>query len=243
MEATGTRRRGLLVWAAAGAAVLIAAAISLLVAALVGGGPRSQSTGSPSVPSGEPSPSSSGLVDEVVDPEVADQGWVPEPITRDPEVYARSALEAAGTFDTTLSSRTEWVAWLKTWFTPSPLYDDELDALDQMARYQVELDEAVALPPESWDELASEDGRVTARVGGDIDYLELPETTEKRMWTATADLVMTYTRVTPDGEVSYDETVRVSVQVVCDGKSAPTPNSAQQAGDCKVVRFFDEAVG
>jgi hypothetical protein len=178
-----------------------------------------------------------------VDPAVVDRGWVPEPITRDADEYARAALEAAGTFDTQLASREEWVAWLETWFTPSPLYDRDQDAVDQMARYKGELDQAVLLPQELWDDLAGEDGRVTARVDGEIDYLELPETTEHRMWTATADVVMSYARTTPAGEIAYDETVRVSVQVVCDGESIPTPGSAQQAGDCKVVRFFDEAVG
>ena len=33
------------------------------------------------------------------------------------------------------------------------------------------------------------------------------------------------------------------VQVVCGGDSVPTPGSAQRPSDCKVVRFFDEAVG
>lgn len=244
MAVGGTRRRGRLVWAVVGAAVLVVAVVALLLAGLVGDDRRPGSPASPSGQPGEPSTSSSsGPVEGVVDDEVQERGWVPEPISRDPEVYARAALEAAGTFDTTLSSRAEWVAWLKTWFTPSPLYDSEQDALDQMAGYQAELDQAVVLPPALWDDLAGEDGRVIARVAGGVDYLELPETTAERMWTATADLVMTYTRTTPDGEVSYDETVRVSVQVVCDGESVPTPDSAQRAGDCKVVRFFDEAIG
>jgi hypothetical protein len=243
MGTRGTRPRGPLAWAVVGSAVLVIAVVALLLAALKGGDAGPESTVSPSGQPSEPSPSSSGPVNRVVDPEVQEKGWVPEPITRDPDTYARAALEAAGTFDSTLSSRAEWVAWLKTWFTPSPLYDNEQDALDQMARYQAELDQAVVLPPHLWDDLAGEDGRVTAHVTGDIDYLELPETTEKKMWTATADLVMTYTRAAPDGEVSYDEMVRVSVQVVCDGQSVPTPNSAQRAGDCKVVRFFDVAVG
>jgi hypothetical protein len=239
------RRRALMVWAVLGAAVLVGAVAALLIASL-SGNPRGGSAPSPSAsdpPSSPPPTSATTGPNDEVDPEVLDQGWVPEPITRNPEVYARAALEAAGTFDTTLSSRADWVAWLQTWFTPSPLYDNEQDALDQMTRYQAELDQAVVLPPKLWDDLAREDGRVTAHVSGDIEYLELPETTEKKMWTATADLVMTYTRAAPDGEVSYDETVRVSVQVVCDGQSVPTPSSAQRAGDCKVVRFFDEAVG
>lgn len=245
MENKGTRRRALLAWAAVGGVILIAAAIALLLAALAGGatGPHPIATPSAQPNGSSPSASPDVTADAVVNPDVVERGWVPEPITRDEDAYVRAALEAAGTFDTTRSTRSEWVSWLNTWFTPSPLYDAEQDALEQMARYQAELDQAVVLPSALWDDLASDDGRVASRVAGDIAYLELPETTEKRMWTATADVVMAYTRATPDGEVSYDETVRVSVQVVCDGQSVPTPNSAQQAGDCKVVRFFDEAVG
>jgi hypothetical protein len=223
----------------AGAAVLAAAVVAFLIS--VGGGaagpqPSSSAIGPSTAP---PTPSA----DDAVDPGVVDMGWVPEPITRDPEEYARAALEAAGTFDTRLATRVEWVSWLETWFTPSPLYENAQDALDQMDRYQVELDQAVVQPQTSWDDLAREDGRVTAHVSGNVAYLELPETTANRMWTATADLVLTYTRSAAGGEVTYDETVRVSVQVVCDGVSVPTPDSAQQAGDCKVVRYFDQAVG
>ncbi|MBG6055311.1 hypothetical protein IWX81_001722 [Salinibacterium sp. CAN_S4] len=181
---------------------------------------------------------------DAVDSEALERGWVPEPITQDPDAYARAALEAAGTFDTRLATRAEWVAWLGSWFTPSPLYGDEQDALDQMAGYKAELDQSVVLPQTRWDDLAGEDGRVSARVDGDLEYLDLPETTQKKVLTATANVVVTYTTSadTGGGEVSYDQTVRVSVQVVCGGASVPTPVSAQQAGDCKVVRFFDAAV-
>lgn len=237
------RRRGLLVWAIAGAIVLVVAGGTLLFGSLIGGTEVDPTT-APSESGGPGSPSPTQSVDgDVVDSGVSERGWIPEPITRDPEVYVRAALEAAGTFDTALSTRSEWVSWLQTWFTPSPLYDDPQDAADQMAAYQAELDQSVLLPQEAWDDLAREDGRVEAHVSGDIDYLELEETTSKMMWTAIADVVLTYTRAAPGGDVGYDENVRVSVQVVCDGESVPTPGSAQRAGDCKVVRFFDEAVG
>lgn len=237
------RRRARLVWAIAGAVVLVGAVIGLLLwqTSRPGATPPVQSptathsgTTQPTTPSGD---------SDVVDPGVAERGWVPEPITRDQDAYVRAALEAAGTVDTTKATRAEWVSWLGTWFTPSPLYENPQDALDQMAGYKTELDQSVVLSQQMWDDLAREDGRVTAHIVGDITYLELPETTAHRMWTGTADVVMRYTRAADTGEVSYDETVRVSVQVVCGGQSVPTPGSAQRAGDCKVVRFFDAAVG
>jgi len=239
MANQGTRRR--LVWAVVGAIVLVGAVIALLVGRL--GEPGDSPTPTGIGGSSAPSSTAPGVDGDVVDPGVTDRGWVPEPITRDQDAYIRAALEAAGTVDTRKATRAEWVSWLETWFTPSPLYDSEKDALDQMAGYKAELDQSVVLPQQLWDDLAKEDGRVEARVVGDIDYLELPETTAQHMWTGTADVVMHYTRVGDGREVSYDETVRVSVQVVCDAESVPAPGSAQRAGDCKVVRFFDEAVG
>lgn len=241
----GSRRNGLTLALLVGALALIA----VVVAALLDGkeadnGARPTPTASEPFSAPSPSSATSGN-DEVVDRVVADRGWVPEPITQDPEVYARTALEAAGTFDTRFATRAEWVAWLGSWFTPSPLYVDEQDALDQMAGYKAELDQSVVLPQARWDDLAGEDGRVSAQVDGDIEYLDVPETTQKDVRTATANVVMIYTTSASrgGGEVTYKQTVRVSVQVVCGGASVPVPGSAQQAGDCKVVRFFDAAVG
>lgn len=242
MKVGGLRRSGLIVTLAAGVLALIALVIAVLILGReAGSGSRPEPPASEQ--SSTPAPSSP-VSGDVVDREVAKRGWVPEPITQDPDAYARTALEAAGTFDTRLATRAEWVAWLGSWFTPSPLYDNEQDALDQMAGYKAELDQSVVLPQTRWDDLAGEDGRVSARVDGDLEYFDLPETTQKHVRTATANVVMTYsTSGGAGGEVSYDETVRVSVQVVCGGASVPAPGSAQQAGDCKVVRFFDAAVG
>jgi hypothetical protein len=237
------RRKGRAVRAVLGVIVLFVAIIAIVLSQLGGSGshpePMSTRTGQPGAP---PPPDPTGTAD-VVDRGVGAQGWVPEPITRNPDVYVRAALEAAGTVDTTRTTRSEWVSWLQSWFTPNPLYENKQDGLDQMAAYKAELDQAVAQPQQMWDELASEKGRVSAHVQGKVDYLKLAETSQRRMWTGTADVVMTYTRTENGSEVRYDETVRVSVQVVCGGQSIPTPDSAQRAGDCKVVRFFDTAVG
>lgn len=242
MKVESSRHRGLIVLAVLGAVALIAVVV-VLIAATAGGGAGPQPTATAPAQSGSPSPSSTKSDGGEVDPDVVELGWVPEPITQDADLYARAALEAAGTFDTRVATRSEWVEWLETWFTPSPLYDNEQDALDQMTGYKAELDQSVVQPQTAWDDLAREDGRVSARVLDEIEYLELPETTQKQMWTATADLMVTYTRSADGGEVTYDETVRVSVQIVCGGSSVPTPGSTQQQGDCKVVRFFDGAVG
>jgi hypothetical protein len=238
------RKRGPRVALIALIVVLVAVAVT---AAILGGLGRSGTNGVPiGAPTGSQpsaSPSTSTGTEDVVDPTVADRGWVPEPITVDRDLYVRAALAAAGTFDTRLADRDELVTWLKTWFTASPLYDSPDDAAEQMARYQSELDQSVLLPQARWDDLAADEGRVAAEVSGPIEYLDLPETAAVSVWTASADVVLTYTRRSGDDESSYQDTVRVSVQVVCGGTSIPTPGSAQRPGDCKVVRYFDEAVG
>ncbi len=241
MKNRRTRRWGLMLCGAIGAIVL-----AVLIALLPQrhGGDVVRPTSSAPGP-GTASPPSTASGGTVVDPGVAKRGWVPEPITQDADVYARAALEAAASFDTRRSTRREWLTWLGTWFTPSPLYDNQRDALDQMARYKAELAQTVVLPQTQWDDLAKNDGQVTARVEGPIDYLNSADAALKHVRTATANVVMTFTQAGEGagGDASYDQTVRVSVQVVCGGSSIPTPNSAQRPGDCKVVRYFDTAVG
>jgi hypothetical protein len=108
-----------------------------------------------------------------------------------------------------------------------------------MQASQLELRQGVVLPEAEWDSLADEDGRVTAAVTGDVELAEVPDDASGDMSIGTADVVLTYTRSDGNGgETSYDDTVRVSVQVLCGEGSVPTPDTTQQEGDCKVVRYF-----
>jgi len=245
MQGRRSSRRGLIVAVLVCAAVVVVVMIALVVRGS-GGNHVADPMPSQIGPSTSASATSATVSDgAVVDPSVSKRGWVPEPITQDSDVYVRAALEAAATFDTKRSSRNEWVKWLGTWFTPSPLYDNQQDALDQMARYEGELSQTVVVPQSQWDDLAKNDGYVAARVDGPIDYLDQPDAAQKHVRTATANVVMTFAQSgnRAGGDATYDQKVRVSVQVVCGGASVPTPDSAQRAGDCKVVRFFDTAVG
>jgi hypothetical protein len=243
MNEKGFRR--LIVSMLIGIVVVIAVVIALLARGS-GGAVAPSSPPSRPIVSQSASPTSSPVADsDVVDPNVAKRGWVPEPITQNPNVYVRATLEAASTFDTRQATRGQWVAWLGTWFTPSPLYENQQDALDQMARYKAELDQTFLIPQSQWDDLAKNDGHVSGRLDGQILYTDQADAAQRHVRTATANVVMTFTQVGDGsgGEATYEQTVRVSVQVVCGGASVPTPGSAQRAGDCKVVRFFDTAVG
>jgi hypothetical protein len=228
-------------WAWIGGAVLLVGIVAIVIAALSGSG----STPTPSdsqTPSKEPSSSPSSNEQATVDPDVADRGWTPEPITTDAETYVAAALAAASTFDTTASTRNEWLDYLEAWFTPDTRYETDAKRDQRMTAALLELRQGVVLPEAEWDSLAAEDGRVQATAGA-VSLSDVPEDASGDMAIGTAEVVMTFTRSDgAGGESSYEESVRVSVQVLCGEESIPTPHSAQQAGDCKVVRFFTEPV-
>jgi len=241
MMSTQRTGRGGLVWAILGGLVLTAGIVAIIVTAVVSQAtPSSTPTPGSTAGNGGPTASEPAPAGEYVDPAAAERGWAPEPITTDPEIYIRAALETASTFDTILSSREEWLDYLDTWFTPDTRYPDT-DQAARMKSAQVELRQGVVLPQEDWDSLAGEDGRVVARTNGDITFAPVAEDPSGGMAIGTADVTLTFTRSDDNGdESSYDETARVSVQVLCGSGSVPTPNTAQQAGDCKVVRYFTE---
>ncbi|MGP6176278.1 hypothetical protein ACTU6U_03125 [Microbacterium sp. A196] len=240
MASERKNQRGLM-WALIGGAILLAGLIAIFVNAALNQPDVAPTTPPTSTPTSPP-PTTPPVTDgDVVNPNAADQGWVPEPITTDPDRYIHRALEAASAFDTQLGERDEWLTYLDTWFTPDTRYTSETDQLEEMESAQLELRQSVVLPESEWDSLAQEDGRVTASVTGDIDYVDVPEDPSGDMRIGTADVTLTFTRTSGDGtESSYVEMVRVSVQVLCGAGSVPTSDSSQQPGDCKVVRYFPE---
>ncbi|MEL5990698.1 hypothetical protein ACOKGD_13715 [Microbacterium phosphatis] len=231
-------RRGF-VWAIIGGVIVVAAIVAIILSSVRAQAPTADPT--PSSDPGETSdPSATApATGEFVDETVSERGWVPEPITTDPDAYLRAALAAASTFDTQRSTRPEWLTYLDKWFTPDTRYTSDQDREDDMRASQLELRQGVVLPEDEWNSLANEEGRVTAEVPGEITYDDVPDDASGDMRIGTADVVLTFTRSDGSGsETSYDETVRVSVQVLCGAGSIPTPESAQQPGDCKVVRYF-----
>lgn len=239
MMSESSGRRGV-AWAIIGGLVLIAGIVAIIVSAILAQpdpAPTSEPTRSDTA---EPTPSDEP-VGEFVDPSAVDRGWTPEPITRDADTYIAAALAAASTFDTTLSTREEWLDYLDTWFTPDTRYTSEEDQQASVEEARVEFRTGVVLPQEEWDSLAGEDGRVVAVATGDIVHVPVTDDASGDMSIGTSDVTLTLTRSDGSGgETSYDEQVRVSVQVHCGEASVPTPDSNQQAGDCKVVRYFTE---
>ncbi|MFB8385591.1 hypothetical protein ACFC3F_00445 [Microbacterium sp. NPDC055910] len=243
MASQRSSRRGL-VWAVVGGGVLLVGIVAIIVASLLsrqtpGPAPSPDTTPGTSQPS--TSSSSPPDVDAVVDASVAEFGWVPEPITSDPNVYIRAALAAASTFDTTKAERPDWLSHLDSWFTPDTRYATDADRQIELDAARLELRQGVVLPEQEWDLLAASDGRVKADPVGDIVFVDVSDDDSGDMSIGTMDVLLTYTQDDGTGtEVEFEETVRVSVQVLCGPASVPTPNTDQRAGDCKVVRYFTE---
>lgn len=243
MMSQSSGRRGV-AWAIIGGIVLLAGVVAIIVSAVLARPtptPSATSRGTASADpttSAEPDPDADGAV---VDPTAADRGWTPEPITTDADTYIRAALEAASTFDTTKSTREEWLDYLDTWFTPDTRFTSEADQLAAMTDSQTELRQGVVLPQDEWDSLAGEDGRVVAGVTSDITDVPATDDESGDMSIGTADVTLSFTRSDGSGgETSYGDHVRVSVQVLCGMASVPTPDTDQRSGDCKVVRYFTE---
>lgn len=239
MMSQSSGRRGI-TWAIVGGVVLLVGIAAIIVSALLSQpAPTTTDTASPTP---EPMPSTREPLDgSFVDPSAGARGWTPEPITTDAATYIRAALEAASTFDTTQSRREEWLDYLDMWFTPDTRFTSEADRLTAMADSQTELRRGVVLPQVEWDSLAGEDGRVVAVTTGQIADVTVTDDRTGDMSIGTADVTLTFTRSDGSGgETSYDEQVRVSVQVLCGASSVPAPHTDQQPGDCKVVRYFTE---
>ena len=243
MMSQSSGRRGV-AWAIIGGIVLLAGIVAIIVSAVLarpGPTPSGAVTGSasrePTASSGA-NPEPSGAV---VDPTAADRGWTPEPITTDADTYIRAALAAASTFDTTKSTREDWLDYLDTWFTPDTRFTSEADQLAAMTDSQTELRQGVVLPQDEWDSLAGEGGRVVAVLTSEITDVPVTDDPSGDMSIGTADVTLSFTRSDGSGgETSYDDHVRVSVQVLCGAASEPTPDTDQRSGDCKVVRYFTE---
>lgn len=243
MMSQSSGRRGV-AWAVAGGIVLLAGIVAIIVSAVLARPAPTPSGTAIGSASAEPTASSDpdpDPGDAVVDPTAADRGWTPEPITTDADTYIRAALAAASTFDTTKSAREEWLDFLDTWFTPDTRFTSEADQLAAMSDSQTELRQGVVLPQDEWDSLAGEDGRVAAVVTSEITDVPVTDDPSGDMSIGTADVTLSFTRSDgAGGETSYDDHVRVSVQVLCGAASVPTPDTDQRSGDCKVVRYFTE---
>lgn len=230
------RSRFLVVGSIAGAVVL-AVAVTVGVVALVNRDAPPDGTTSPtaapsaSSPTSSPPATSGGRSDDA-----EAHGWVQEPVTTDPGEYAEAALRAISTFDTTLSTREEYLAYLETWMTPqvgnTTTGEINPDATENNKRI---LDREILPTEEMWAGLAE------ARGFGAPEYDAIEQLSSGVINIYSVEVDTVYT---PREEGNFDsgpwaESRNILIQLMCNEWAVPSPEKGQQLGDCKVVRWVD----
>lgn len=234
VELMAERSRTFVLGTIVGAIVLLVAVVAIIVAAISRGGtadadksstptPASTSSTAPSASGAPTEPANDGGVD------AAARGWVAEPITSDPAKYVQAALEAVVTFDTRLATRDEFLAYLHTWMTPA-LSEETSEDNRSVLKHDV------VLSDDEWTRLTELQGTSTPVLVGEVSPLESPDDGSYSIARATMDVTM---RPGDPNNVTdgWMETRTIGVMVQCTESTVPTPDTAQKAGDCKVLRW------
>ena len=231
----GKRSRFLIVGSIAGAA-LLAVAVTVGVVALVTRDDTPEVTTSPTAVPSASSPTSSPAATPGGTGDAKAHGWVQEPVTTDPDKYAEAALRAISTFDTTLSTREEYLAYLETWMTPqvgnTTTGEINPDATENNKRI---LDREILPTEDMWAGLAEARGFGTP----EYDTIEQLVSGVTNGYSVEMDTVYT-----PREEGDFDsgpwaESRNILIQVMCNEWAVPSPEKGQQLGDCKVVRWVN----
>lgn len=228
------RPRLFVISAVLGVLVIVFAIAAVVIALINRGGestnttpPTSEPTVSSSAPTSEPSPTNE-------EPEnVTAKGWVAEPITTDPAVYADAALRAVSTFDTTLATREEFVAYLETWLTPQVGNTSTGEISEDMTeRNREAVSNDIVVPEDQWAYIAPLGVTAIAEITEPTPDVEDGVT---QGWASEATTTF-QPGATGGTEEPWAETRRLDVLVSCHEWSVPT-QPGQEPGDCKVVRW------
>jgi len=199
--------------------------------------PPVASPGATSRPPSTAAPEATAPRGGVVDESVSELGMVPEPITRDIEVYADAAFRAFATYDTTKTTRSEFIGHLKTWFTRDMGIHKPEDRVRALKHQRSALYDRVD-GLQMWDGLTSTRGTAVARVDGPIRYSRHDEDPTGDMRWADGDVTVTYTQHDGGARPAVQEiTMPIRALILCGAETDPTPGSAQKSGDCKLVRI------
>ncbi len=245
------KRRLKIAAAAAGAIVLVGGLAGIGIAALSGGDDTAAPAPSTSMPaddeSAAPEPSPSEPAGEVADASVAERGWVPEPITSDPETYGIAAAEAIWSYDASRATHAEFIEWYTTWFSTRPDRTEEQRAASRDDDEFASSIRTVLTDSEGWRQQTMAGTVMTATAepdgvllddehssGGDFDRL-----TELGMHEVTVPLVVRYeeTDASTGEAMVYENRLMQTVQISCGDADVP---EGWPADSCKVIRLWDE---
>lgn len=250
-EPNARKRRTKLLAVTAGVAVVIAGAAGIGIAAFSGGDDTATPVPSTSTPndddSATPAPSPSEPAGDVADASVADRGWVPEPITSDPEAYGTAAAEAIWTYDASQATHAEFIEWYTTWFSTRPDVDESVRAEDRASDEFAASIRRVLTNSDGWRQQSLAGTVMTATAdpdgvllddehssGGDFDRL-----TELGMHEVTVPLVVRYeeTDASTGEAMVYENRLMQTVQISCGDADVP---EGWPADSCKVIRLWEE---
>lgn len=247
-----TRKRRLkIAAAAAGAVVLVGGIAGIGIGALAGGEDTATPAPSLTTPaddeSAAPDPSPSEPAGDVADASVAERGWVPEPITSDPEAYGIAAAEAIWSYDASQATHAEFIEWYTTWFSTRPDVDETVRAQDRASDEFAASIRRVLTDSDGWRQQSMAGTVMTATAdpegvllddehssGGDFDRL-----TELGIHEVTVPLVVRYeeTDVSTGEAMVYENRLMQTVQISCGDADVP---EGWPADSCRVIRLWEE---
>lgn len=252
------------VLAVLGGAIIVAGIAAFTVGSLSGETPAESAPGrtepTPLAPSASPSAYSPAEKKSVY-PQVAEVGLVPEPITTDPEKYMTAAVSAWGTYDTTgATTVAQWKRYLESWQNVYPTTvvlpsGEEIrfaapeqnpisrhaptDHRDVYVIGETVPGQSVSWKPTDFETIRDRQGRVkteatvigalTPAVRESASKLgELTSTVEFTQWITMDDGT--------DGEHEITTTKHgTAIVTVNCTNTFPAPDTAQKAGDCKLM--------
>ncbi|MGC0371295.1 hypothetical protein [Microbacterium sp. SLBN-111] len=223
--------------------VLVVGGLGWIVGAVITRPESSAPEGTVAAPSQTaPGADTPGHSSTVVDESFRALGMLPEPITQDPAVYGAVAILAPATFDTTKTTREQFLNRMYTWMSPMPRGEGQTswtaeDRAQDLDSSKTVLATQVVYPRREWDTLAEQKGRSVATLEGAVTVEgNLRYDPSGTKYGISGRVKVTYTAQGPNGEYSWDDTVDVQLLISCGpgSESDPAPNTAQRTGDCKV---------
>lgn len=249
-EPNARKRRTKLLAVVAGVAVVVAGAAGIGIAAFSGGGETATPAPSPSTPnngeSAAPVPAPSEPARDVADASVAERGWVPEPITSDPEVYGIAAAEAIWSYDASQASHAQFIEWYTTWFSTRADVSAELREEDRASDEFASSIRRVLTDSEGWKQQALAGTVMLASADADGVLLDDEHSEGSHedqvalgIHRVTVPLTVRYeeTDVSTGEEMVYENRVLQTLQVSCGDADVPAD---WPADSCKVIRLWDE---
>jgi hypothetical protein len=244
------KRRLKIAAAAAGAIVLVGGLAGIGIAALSGGDDTAApSTSTPADDaSAAPAPSPSEPAGDVADASVTERGWVPEPITTDPEAYGIAAAEALWSYDASQATHSEFIEWYTTWFSTRPDRTEEQRAASREDDEFGSSVRTVVTDSDGWRQQTLAGTVMTATADPEGVLLDDEHTdgtfddlVAVGIHRVTVPLVVRYEETdTSTGEAMvYENRLMQSVQVTCGDADLPEDGS-WPSGSCKVIQVWEE---